>query len=113
MPQRIGDEAQISCSFGTASSSLKVTFQNFCTVNGKLVATEADKEANVNIKPFGQCKLKGYLPCIPCPGNWQTTTEIDCINNMKILTEESFCMCSIGGKVSFDNNGHMGKHSIG
>ncbi len=114
MPQKITDTAQLSCNQGTMPSNLGVTSQNFSTIEGKYIATEQDKQPNVNIKPFGQCKLKptsgGYLPCIPAPTSWQKTTEKDTINNYKILTEDSFCMCSIGGKISVDNKGHKEKH---
>jgi len=68
MPQKITDTAQLSCNQGTAPSKLSVSSQSFTTAEGKYIATEKDKQANVNIKPFGQCKLKpssgGYLPCI-------------------------------------------------
>ncbi len=116
MPQKITDTAQLSCSQGTTASNLSVTSQNFSMAEGKYIATEHDKQANTNIKPFGQCKLKpisgGYLPCIPTPTMWQKTTEKDTINNYKILTEDSFCMCGIGGKISVDNKGHSEKHEI-
>lgn len=116
MSQKITDTAQLSCNQGTIPSNLTVTSQNFSTAENKLIATEEDKQSNVNIKPFGQCKLKptsgGYLPCIPAPTSWQKTTEKDTINDYKILTEDSFCMCSIGGKITVDNKGHGEKHDI-
>lgn len=114
MPQKVTDTAQLSCNQGMTLSNLSVTSQDFSTAEGKYIATEEDKQANVNIKPFGQCKLKpssgGYLPCIPAPTDWQKTTEKDTINNYKILTEESFCICSTGGKISIDIKGHGEKH---
>ncbi|WP_336961288.1 DUF4280 domain-containing protein [Chryseobacterium contaminans] len=116
MPQKITDTAQLSCNQGTTPSNLSVTSQNFSTAEGKYIATEQDKQTNVNIKPFGQCKLKptsgGYLPCIPAPVAWGKTTEKDTINNYKILTEDSFCMCSTGGKISIENKGHKEEHDL-
>ncbi|CAD0221555.1 DUF4280 domain-containing protein [Chryseobacterium sp. JV274] len=116
MPQKITDTAQLSCNQGTVPSNLSVTSQNFSTAEGKHIATEQDKQANVNIKSFGQCKLKpssgGYLPCIPAPITWQETTEKDTINNYKILTEDSFCMCGIGGRIEVAGRGHLEKHDI-
>ncbi|MFZ4929799.1 DUF4280 domain-containing protein [Chryseobacterium sp. Mn2064] len=116
MPQKITDTAQLSCNQGTMPSNLSVTSQNFSTAEGKYIATEHDKQANVNIKPFGQCKLKPtigrYLPCLPVPTAWQKTTEKDTINNYKIITEDSFCICNIGGKIEITDKGHSEKHEI-
>lgn len=116
MPQKITNTAQLSCNQGMTPSNLSVTSQNFSTAEGKYIATEQDKQVNVNIKPFGQCKLKpisgGYLPCIPTPTAWQKATEKDTINTYKILTEDSFCMCSTGGKIEVADKGHGEKHEI-
>lgn len=116
MPQKITDTAQLSCNQGTAASNLSVNSQNFSTADGKHIVTEQDKQANTNIKSFGQCKLKptlgGYLPCIPAPMVWQKTTEKDTINTYKILTEDSFCLCTTGGKIEVANKGHGEKHEI-
>lgn len=116
MPQKITDTAQISCNQGMTPSNLSVTSQNFSTAEGKAIATEQDKQVNVNIKPFGQCKLKptlgGYLPCVPAPITWEKTTEKDTVNSYKILTEDSFCMCGTGGKIVIDSKGHGENHEI-
>lgn len=116
MPQKITDTAQLSCNQGTTPGNLSVTSQNFSTAEGKYIATEQDKQTNINIKPFGQCKLKptsgGYLPCIPAPIAWEKATEKDTINNYKILTEDSFCMCSTGGKIEVTDKGHGEKHEV-
>lgn len=116
MAQKVTDTAQLTCNKGSEHSNLTVTSQNFSTIENKFIATEQDQQPFVNIKPFGQCRLKpalgGYLPCMPSPTFWQKTTEKDTINNYKILTEDSFCMCSIGGKITIDNNGHGEEHQI-
>ena len=97
MPQIITNTAELSCNQGTAKSNLTVTSQDFVTIEDKPIATEGDKQANVNIMPFGQCKLKptssGYLPCMPAPTKWEQTAEKDTINGQKILTENS-AICS-------------------
>ena len=83
MPQIITDTAELSCNQGTATSCLNVTSQDFVTIEGKAMATEEDKQTNVNILPFKQCKLKpssgGYLPCVPAPIQWEDATEKDTI----------------------------------
>ena len=83
MPQIITDTAELSCNQGTAKSKLTVTSQDFVTIEGKAMATEEDKQANANILPFKQCKLKpttsGYLPCMPAPIKWEDAAEKDTI----------------------------------
>ena len=115
MPQIITNTAELSCNQGTATSCLNVTSQDFVTIEDKPIATEGDKQANVNIMPFGQCKLKptssGYLPCMPAPVKWEDTAEKDSINEQKILTENSYCMCSVGGKITVKDKGHNENHN--
>ena len=83
MPQIITNTAELSCNQGTATSKLNVTSQDFVTIEGKAMATEEDKQANSNIQPFKQCKLKpssgGYLPCVPAPIQWEDAAEKDTI----------------------------------
>ncbi|KQB37499.1 DUF4280 domain-containing protein [Flavobacterium aquidurense] len=110
MPQKITESAQLKCDKGTTPSFLQVTSQDFSKADDKLIATEEDKKANENIRPFGSCKLKYYQTCNPQPINWQNTASKDTINEFKILTEKSTCLCSIGGKISIDNVGHSEKH---
>lgn len=117
MKNLITDTAQLSCNQGTISSNLLVTSQDFMTIENKPIATEQDVKPNVNIKPFGQCRLKpsssGYLPCVPAPQKWEKTAEQNMINDNAILTDESFCMCSVGGKISVKDKGHSENHKIG
>ena len=116
MPQIITNTAELSCNQGTATSCLNVTSQDFVTIEGKAMATGEDKQANSNIQPFKQCKLKpssgGYLPCVPAPIKWEDTAEKDSINGQKILTENSYCMCSVGGKITIKDKGHNENHNV-
>ena len=116
MPQEITETAKLQCDQGTVTTILKVTSQQFAKINNKLQATEEDKQANVSIMPFGQCKLKpttsGYLPCMPAPIKWEQTAEKDTINDLKILTEKSTCQCAVGGTISVTHKGHNEQHKI-
>ena len=114
MPQIITDTAELSCNQGTATSKLNVTSQDFVTIEGKAMATEEDKQANVNIMPFGLLKptTGGYLPCVPVPTKWEQTAVKDTINDLKILTEKSTCQCAVGGKISVTHKGHNEQHEI-
>ena len=100
MPQIITDTAELSCNQGTATSKLNVTSQDFVTIEGKAMATEEDKQANTNIQPFKQCKLKpssgGYLPCVPAPIQWEEAAEKDTINERKIAGKIIVCPNSNG-----------------
>lgn len=114
MSQIITETAELQCDKGTVTSALAVTSQNFSRAENKLIATEQDKQAYTNIKPFGKCKLKpsssGYRPCVPAPIAWRKTTEKDTVNGYKILLENSVCPCSTGGTISVKAKGHEGDH---
>jgi hypothetical protein len=49
MPQHITDTTQLECDKGTSPSPLTVTSQSFMSIDGKLQATEEDKQPNTNI----------------------------------------------------------------
>ena len=90
------------CSLGTEKPNLTVTSQTFRRIADALVGTEADKDGMVNIPSFSICKCSSpNPPCLPQPQGWQQTTKKDSINGMKKLTEQSFCMCAKGGRISF------------
>ncbi|TWP24871.1 DUF4280 domain-containing protein [Apibacter muscae] len=103
MSHPLTENTKLKCNKGTKETPLKVTSHSGLKINSLLKATEKDKEANTNIIPFGQCKLKptsgGYLPCTPAIKQWEKTSPFS-LNGMKKLTTDSFCMCATGGKVS-------------
>ena len=110
MPQKITETALLLCDKGAKTSQLKVTSQNFSKANNKLVATENDKNAEINIPNFGICTVTRGK-CLPNITKWENPTEKDSINNLKILTENSSCQCSIGGKIVIQDKGHDEKHN--
>lgn len=106
MPKIVTDQAQIQCTLGAKPEKLTVTSQTFSSISGALIATENDKQAMVNIPSFGNCKCNPYNPpCVPAPQVWQQTTIKDTVNGLKKLTENSTCMCSKGGTISFTDTG--------
>lgn len=115
MSQKITDTALLKCSQGTTESYLTVTSQDFDFIEDKLTATEEDKKPHINIKTFGNCYLQpsnsGFLPCTPSPLAWQKTTDIDCINDAKLLLTTSTCQCTIGGLINVKDKGYIGNHS--
>lgn len=111
MPQKVTQTAQLQCDKGTIPSQLMVTSQSFCKASDKLIATENDIQPNMNILPFGNCKLKyPQLPCTPQTNKWQDTATKDTINDYKLLTEKSSCQCAMGGKITITNVGHTENH---
>lgn len=111
MPEKITEQAILLCSKGAKSSKLKVTSQDFCRVEDKYIATENDKKATINIPNFGSCSIT-QSSCSPAPIKWEKTAEKDSINNFKILTDQSTCQCSVGGKIAVEHKGYSEKHSI-
>ena len=57
MPQKITETALLQCDKGAVPSQLKVTSQNFCRANNKLIATEKDKQAETNVPNFEVCAV--------------------------------------------------------
>ena len=106
MPKIITHGATLHCTLGVKESNLMVTSQTFRRIADALVVTEADNDGMVNIPSFSICKCSSpNPPCIPQPQGWQQTTQKDSINGMKKLTEQSFCMCAKGGRISFADTG--------
>ena len=98
MPQHITDTTQLKCDKGTTPAPIAVTSQSFMHIEGKLQATEDDKQPNTNIKPFGMCSIT-KSSCSPTPIKWQDTSVFE-IDGKKELLDHSTCQCSIGGKIS-------------
>lgn len=111
MPEKITEQAILLCDKGAKSGKLKVTSQDFCKADDKLIATEQDKQAETNISNFGSCSIT-HSSCTPSPIKWDKTSKKDTINNFKILTEESTCKCSKGGTIMVQHKGHEEKHEI-
>jgi hypothetical protein len=98
MPQHITDNTQLKCDKGTSPTPLTVTSQSFMSIDGKLQATEEDKQPNTNIKPFGMCSVL-RSSCTPAPIKWDNTSDFE-IESKKELLDTSTCRCSVGGKIS-------------
>ena len=109
MPQKLTEKAMLFCDKGAKPGQLKVTSQMFSKAEDKLVATEQDKQPETNIPSFGVCAVT-KSKCTPVIIKWDKTTAKDTINNYKILTEESTCQCSVGGKIAVQYKGHTEKH---
>lgn len=98
MSQHLTNTTQLICDKGTIPTSITVTSQSFMSIEGKLQATEEDKQPNTNIKPFGLCSVL-RSSCTPSPVKWDNTSEFE-IEGKKELLDSSTCQCSVGGKIS-------------
>ena len=106
MPKIITHGATRHCTLGVKEYNLMVTSQTFRRIANTLVVTEGDNKGIVNIPSFGVCKCSSpNPPCLPQPQGRQQTTQKDSINGMKKLTEQAFCMCTKGGRISFIDTG--------
>ena len=99
MSNKITDTTQLKCDKGASPTPIKVTSQTFMKIDGKLQATEEDKQPNVNIKPFGSCSLKNGNACVPAPTVWKDTSVFE-IDGKKELLDSSSFQCAVGGKIS-------------
>ncbi|MEJ5051015.1 DUF4280 domain-containing protein [Chryseobacterium culicis] len=98
MSQYITDTTKLKCDKGASPAPLTVTSQSFMSIDGKLQATEEDRQPNINIKPFGMCSVL-RSSCTPLPIKWDNTSDFE-IDGKKELLDCSTCYCSVGGKIS-------------
>lgn len=113
MGQVVVSGAALKCTFGTVVSSLHVTSQMKCLMDGKPVATIKDTAANVNIPPFGMCvsmanpqvaaataAALGVLTPQPCSlmaaGTWLITKPGLMACGIPCLCSDSGLICGMG-----------------
>ncbi|RMZ59474.1 DUF4280 domain-containing protein [Chryseobacterium nematophagum] len=98
MAKNVTNTTLLKCDKGNITTPITVTSQSFMSIDGKLQATEEDKQPNANIKPFGICNVL-RSSCTPSPIKWDNTSDFE-IDGKKELLDNSTCQCSIGGKIS-------------
>lgn len=111
MGQIVTTGATLSCSFGTAPSTLNATSQTKCIVAGKPVATIKDT-SQANIAPFGMCTslanpqvaaataaALGVLTPQPCmvtaAGTWLSSTKC-IVSGIPCLSSDARLICAMG-----------------
>ncbi|MFL9482352.1 DUF4280 domain-containing protein [Chitinophagaceae bacterium LWZ2-11] len=105
MSKIVTETAEMQCDKGSTIAKLKVTSQSKSKATGLLFATEQDNNPIENIPAFGACTIK--KKCQPDSPLWKELS-LHSINGMKQLTDASFCMCAIGGKITFTTCGQSG-----
>jgi hypothetical protein len=124
MPQQVCMGASMTCSFGTAPSSLIVVPKNRVNSRNMPAANIMDNMAMVNVMPFAMCTTVtnpavaaatsaalGVLtpqPCIPVtPAPWTPGSPTVLIGNMPALNNTCTLNCMWGGVISVTNAGQQ------
>ena len=105
------DKAILDCDKGLFSSTLVVTVNSKIKNRDGVFATNKDNVAGINIPAFGLCAVKGIcrlnLELMGTPLNWiNTIPKIKILGN-KPLSDNSKCICPMGGVISCKNSGQI------
>jgi hypothetical protein len=111
MAQLVAMSAMMTCTSGTAPSTLIVTVPTV-TAEMKPAANIMDMVPIANIPPFGTCNVLTAAaagvptPCVPAiAGPWTPGSPTVTLRGMPALNSTSKCTCSIGGSISITNPG--------
>lgn len=124
MPQQVCMGAMMTCSFGTAPSSLMVLPKNRVMTNNMPDANIMDHIPMVNILPFAMCTSLANpvvasataaafgvltpMPCIPStPAPWVPGSPTVMLANMPTLNNSCTLNCIWGGLISFSLAGQV------
>lgn len=103
----VKEGAKLSCSLGTASSTLKIPRCHGACVQGQNQAVISDNVGNVNIMPFGACKRSS--PPVPCTPTivlkWLFGNKNHRIGGEMALLNISIVPCVFGGIIKIDQSG--------
>lgn len=116
MPNQVVLGAPMTCSFGTAPSSLLVTSNQTVLSSSMPAATIMDFAPIANIPPFAMCTSLANptvasataaafgvltpMPCVPVTtGPWVPGSPSCLIANQPALTDSSQCFCAWGGVI--------------
>lgn len=124
MANQVCSGAMISCSMGSAISSLTILPVNMVNTNSMPAATIMDYTPLVNILSFGTCSsptnptvaaatsaAMGVLtpmPCIPATASpWTPGISDVTIGGLSALDDGSTCTCSYAGTISISSAGEV------
>lgn len=111
----IVDGSQCSCNKGNKIATLKVISHSKVVFNSnqsdKWVATEEDVHFKEGTSCFGICSINNN-PCYFSPtGKWQNVYNKLKILDKATIIENSYIMCSMGGKITIKNHGQISEIS--
>ena len=100
--------AELSCTMGTAKSTLQLPIGHGVFIHGKKQANTADFKPLYNILPFCNCKVKSMQPCIPVVTmNWLNGKSDMKVDEVAALLDTSIAICSLGGVIKITDDGQM------
>jgi len=110
MADLVVNGATLSCTQGSASSSLTVTAQ---TEGGEDngIANINDAIPSTNISPFGTCTILTAAAsgvstsCVPATVAWAPGATTVTVRGMPAVNDSCTLICSIGGTISVDDPG--------
>ena len=122
MPKPVIMGATLTCSFGTAPSTLIVAPADRVSDEQRPAASILDHKPMVNIPPFGMCSSPANpavatataaalgvltpMPCVPViPAPWAPGSPTILINSKPALNHTSKCMCTWAGVIQVANPG--------
>lgn len=100
--------AQLTCTFGSMESELKVLNNNGAIVKKEYEAVITDYISEINIQSFGicTCPLTGETPCIPVTVMPWIQEKMDyLIGEVPALMNDSILPCLKGGIISITKHG--------
>ena len=124
MSKLVAAGATLSCTMGTAPSTLSVLPGRQVLSEQQAVATVQDCQPNVNVAPFGLCQspsnpqvaaataaAMGVLtpqPCLPViPAPWTPGSPTVVVQQQAALTADSRCSCQWGGVITINAPGQQ------
>ncbi|WP_309133533.1 DUF4280 domain-containing protein [Cellulomonas sp.] len=115
MPLPVTTSATMTCTFGTAPSTLVALPTPRVLVEGRPVATVSDAAPLVNVPPFAMCTSLANpqvaaataaalgvltpMPCLPATGAWTPAAPRTLVGGRPVLAQGSMCLCAYGGVV--------------
>ena len=93
----VPDGCWLRCDKGTVPTQLKVTHSPKASIYGDNIATEADKDFNVNVMPFGVCSVT-QKACVMQPLYWDKCREGVKVDGKKLVVQEAHLVCAVGGQ---------------
>ncbi|MED0706054.1 PAAR-like protein [Aneurinibacillus aneurinilyticus] len=96
--------ATLCCSMGERTSQLQLPMSHGLYMNGKAQVNIKDREPNVNILPFGMCKLGGV--CSPkIDMDWTDERSSKMVDGEPAVSNKSKLMCLYGGTIRIEDDG--------